>query len=205
MNELYRLVDGKTAILSTKQKTTISNIIAVWTEPKKVKDVSHSAILRHDFIVTEARGDIKNPMVVNTPFVHIIENKKLEYLYISIPKNQPDPIEVILWCDERVGRDYDFLNLGLIQFPARFYRWLPDAVIKLLPFQNKTKQAEKKYICSELANHFVRSLIKGCRYIFGRRNISDYTPADMLDLQIAHPELFDNYYCEPQNNILVKI
>ena len=146
MKENYRLVDGKTAILSTKQKTTISNIIAVWTEPKKVKDVSHSAILRPDLLVTEARGDIKNPRVVNTPFADIIGNKALQYLYISIPKNQPEPVETILWCNERVGRDYDFLNLGIIQFPARFYRWLPDAVIKLLPFQKKTKQAEKKYI-----------------------------------------------------------
>ena len=205
MKELYELINGKTAILSTKQHTVISDVIGTWTEPDKAKDVSHSAILRPDLQVTEARGDIKNPRVVNTPFADIIGNKALQYLYISIPKNQPEPVETILWCNERVGRDYDFLNLGVIQFPARFYRWLPDAVIKLLPFQNKTKQAEKKYICSELANHFVRSLIKGCRYIFGRRNISDYTPADMLDLQISHPELFDNYYCEPQNNILVKI
>lgn len=205
MKELYELINGKTAILSTKQHSVISDVIGAWTEPDKARDVSHSAILRPDLQVTEARGDIKNPSVVNTPFADIIGNKALQYLYISIPKNQPDPIEVILWCNERVGRDYDFLNLGLIQFPARFYRWLPDAVIKLLPFQNKTKQAEKKYICSELANHFVRSLIKGCYYIFSRRNISDYTPADMLDLQIAHPELFDNYYCEPKNNILVKI
>lgn len=205
MKELYKLIDGKTAILSTKQHSAVSDIIAVWTEPDKAKDVSHSAILRPDLLVTEARGDIKNPQVVNTPFAYIIGNKALQYLYISIPKNQPDPVETILWCNERVGRDYDFLNLGIIQFPARFYRWLPDAVIKILPFQNKTAKAEKKYICSELANHFVRSLIKGCRYIFSRRNISDYTPSDMLDLQIAHTELFDNYYCEPQNNILNKI
>lgn len=205
MKELYKLIEGKTAILSTKQHSAVSDIIAAWTEPDKAKDVSHSAILRPDLQVTEARGDIKNPGVVNTPFADIIGNKALQYLYISIPKNQPDPVDVILWCNERVGRDYDFLNLGIIQFPARFYRKLPDWVIKLLPFQNKTTNAEKKYICSELANHFVRSLIKGCRYIFSRRNISDYTPADMLDLQIAHKELFDNYYCEPQNNILYKI
>ena len=205
MKELYELIDGKTAILSTKQHSAISDVIAVWTEPDKAKDVSHSAILRHDLQVTEARGDIKNPRVVNTPFDDIIGNLDLQYIYISIPKNQPEPVSVILWCNDRVGRDYDFLNLGLIQFPARFYRWMPDWAIKLLPFQNKTSQAEKKYICSELANHFVRDVLPFCWHIFSRRNISDYTPADMLDLQIANIDLFDNYYCEPSNNILHKI
>ena len=205
MKELYELIDGKTAILSTKQHSAISYVIAVWTEPDKAKDVSHSAILRPDLQVTEARGDIKNPRVVNTPFAEIIGNPDMQYLYISIPKSQLDPVEVIIWCNERVGRDYDFLNLGLIQFPARFYRKLPDRIIKLLPFQNTIKQAEKRYICSELANHFVRSLIKECRYLFSSRNISDYTPADMLDLLIANTDLFDTYYCEPKNNILVKI
>jgi hypothetical protein len=205
MKELYELIDGKTAILSTKKRSFVSNFIAAWTEPDKAKDVSHSAILRPDLLVTEARGDLKPPKVVNTAFAEIISDKDLQYIYISIPKSQPDQIEAILWCNGRVGRDYDFLNLGLIQFPARFYRKLPDWAIKLLPFQNKTKQAEKRYICSELANHFVRSLIKGCSYIFSRRNISDYTPADMLDLQIVNADLFDNYYCEPSNNILHKI
>jgi hypothetical protein len=205
MKELYELIDGKTAILSTKQHSAISDVITVCTEPDKAKDVSHSAILRPDLQVTEARGDIKNPRVVNTPFADIIGNPDLQYLYISIPKNQPDQIDTIIWCNRRIGRDYDFFNLGLIQLPAIFYRWMPDWAIKLLPFQNKTSQAEKKYICSELANHFVRSLIKECSYIFSRRNISDYTPADMLDLQISNTDIFDNYYCEPSNNILYKI
>ena len=198
MKQLYQLIDGKTAILSTKKHSAVSDIIAVWTEADKAKDVSHSAILRADLLVTEARGDIKNPSVVNTPFADIIGDSDLQYMYISIPKRQPDPIDVMLWCNYRVGRPYDFANLGLIQFP----KWISWAIN---PFQQKTKQAEKRYICSELANHCVRSLFEGCARIFSRKPIAYYSPANMLDLQIGNPELFDNYYCEPQNNILYKI
>jgi len=198
MKELYELIGGKTAILSTKKHSAVSDIIATWTEPDKAKDVSHSAILRPDLQVTEARGDIKNPRVVNTPFADIVNDKDLQYMYISIPRDQPDPVDTILWCNYRIGRHYDFADLGLIQFP----KWIPSW---LNPFQQKTKQAEKRYICSELANHCVRSLFDGCARIFSRKPISYYSPADNLDLFIANPELFDNYYCEPQNNILYKI
>lgn len=197
MTELYKLIDGKTAILSTKKRSLVSNIIALWTEPDKAKDVSHTAILRSDLYVTEARGDIKNPQVVNTPFADIIGDKDLQYMYISIPIEQPDQIDAIIWCNERVGKPYDFANIGLIQIPSRWFRWSP--------FQRKIKQAEKRYICSELGNHFVRSLLESCKRRFSRKPISDYSPADMLDLQIASTDLFDNYYCEPQNKILVKI
>lgn len=197
MTEIYELIDGKTAILSTKKRSLVSNIIAAWTEPDKAKDVSHTAILRADLYVTEARGDIKNPRVVNTPFADIIGDKDLQYMYISIPKEQPNQIDAILWCNERVGRPYDFANLGLIQFFGRWFSWSP--------FQRRIKKAEKRYICSEFGNHFVRSLIASCKRTFSRKPISDYTPADMLNLQITSNELFDNYYCEPQNKILVKI
>lgn len=196
MDNIFELVKGKTVLLSTKKHSHVSDLIAGYAGSKLAKDVSHSAVLSPDGMVTEALGDRDPAEVVDTPFAEIVNDIDLQYIYLSIPRFQPEPAASKKWLNERIGCKYDYANLFFIQLPSKWLSWLP--------FQRKTKNAEKKYICSELVAHFGRTFISN--YIFGAKPISDYNPSELLDLEIRHiPTSFDVYYYDATDKTLTKI